>query len=108
MLAHRQRLFFIALALCGVISGCSWVKLSDQAQEVRIVKSTDVSHCQKLGNTSVKTLNKIGIIKRDSYAIQGELNDLARNEAAKLGGNRLVAINQAKLGTQDFSVYRCP
>ena len=96
------------LILSILIQGCTWVKVSQEGKAVRTVKIDQVASCNKLATTTVKTTHKVGFVNRDDYKLRTELNDLARNEAAKLGGNTMVAITQPEQGAQTFAVYNCP
>jgi D-serine dehydratase len=82
--------------------------LSEAGKTVRTTTIDEVARCSKLVTTTVNTLHKVGFLNRDDYKLRTELNDLARNEATKLGGNTLVAMTKPAQGSQTFAVYRCP
>lgn len=95
----------IVSALC--LSACTVVEVSSNARNVRLVEYSEVNDCRRLSEVTVGTTPKIGFIQRNHYTIQTELYDLARNEAVRQGGNRMVAANQPIEGVQRFDVYQC-
>jgi len=71
---------------------------------VRSVRT--VESCQKLGKVNTKVVSKV-VFSRDTEKIAGELADLARNEAALMGGNTIVPISGINDGRCSFGVYQC-
>lgn len=102
----RFRLFFLIIAIAS-LSACTWVKLSPDGQSVRILARSAVSSCNKLGKTNVTVANKVIGMQRSDKAIQENLNVLARNAAAGMGGDTIVAEKPQHDGMQTFDVYRC-
>jgi len=99
-----------AVAICAValsLSGCSWVSITEEAQNVRVVTASEASGCKKIGNVSAKTTDHVTIFARSDQKVQRELESLARNEATELGGDAIVPIGAPKEGRQSFDVYRC-
>jgi len=79
----------ILIALCGglILSSCTWVKVTAKGESVRLVQSVRaVEPCKKLGQINTKVVSQV-IFNRDPEKVAGELADLARNEAALMGGN---------------------
>ncbi len=97
----------VAVLMCVWISGCEVVHVSDAARLVQVVGMNEVEGCDRLSEITVSTTYKLGFIKRDHYTVQTELYDLARNEGAKQGGNRLVPVSELIDGVQRFGLYRC-
>lgn len=99
------------LALYGflavIASGCTWVQLTDAGEAVQIGYAGDVKSCQMMGTISVTTQSKI-VLERDATAVQEELYNLARNQAAPMGATNLMPHALPEQGTQAFSAYRCP
>lgn len=99
-------------ALLGVtlalgLSACSFIEVSESAEAVKLASDYEVSGCQKLGFTRTQVLAKIGFIARDSETMTAELADLARNEAAAMGGDTIVPQAPVKDGAMVFDIYRC-
>jgi hypothetical protein len=105
MFAKRMSL---AVILTGALaSGCSWVELTPQANDVQILKPHTVTGCERVGVTSASTKYKVGIVNRGKEKIEEEIQILARNRAVEMGGNVLVADSDITEGSQRFVVYRC-
>ena len=51
--------------------------------------------------------DKIGFIAHGKDSVQEEVNFLARNNAADMGGNTRIASGPLIDGEQAFKVYRC-
>jgi hypothetical protein len=100
---------FTALGLlsAGLLSGCTWVELKPQGEKVRILAAQEVRRCKALGRVSTNTAAKIGFIARPKGDVQEEVYRLARNNAAAMGGDTVVASGPLIDGEQRFRVYRC-
>ncbi|MDD5034443.1 MAG: DUF4156 domain-containing protein [Methylococcaceae bacterium] len=90
-----------------LISGCTWVDLKPQAEKVRILAPQEVGRCREVGRVSANTAAKIGFIARGKDSVQEEVHRLARNNAADMGGDTIVASGPLIDGEQPFKVYRC-
>lgn len=95
------------LLLVLSLAGCSWVKVSEQGALVAVSDYDAVAHCSKLGFTRSLVAHKIGFIERDAETMTQELTDLAKNEAALMGGDTIVPRAPVKQGQMVFDVYRC-
>ena len=103
------RIFFTLTFLSFTISACTWVELNESGQRVRLATNNEVASCQKIGNVSAKTRN--AIIKgsaRGAERVAKELTTLARNEAATINANTIVAASPIEKGSQTFYAYQCP
>jgi hypothetical protein len=95
-----------SLALLG--SACTWVELTPSGQNVRVGTMAQAMHCERLGATHAKTSTRVGIFSRTPKKIDEELEFLARNEAADMGGNTIVAQGPTSSeGRRSFDVFRC-
>ena len=63
-------------------------------------------NCRKVGIVSAHTKDQV-VINRSDSKVREELLVLARNEAAKLGGDSIVAMGPPRAGEQDFTAYKC-
>ena len=99
----------IPVALCMVLllNGCSWVEVSPAAEGVRTAVAADVVDCKPMGSVTSNVLSKVGFIERNEYKVAAELEDLARDQAAKMGANVIVPDGEVVDGSQDFLAYRC-
>ena len=97
---------FIAICSSLVLFSCTWVKVTSKGEGVRLVQSARaVELCNRLGKVSTKVESKI-LFSRDSEKVEGELADLARNEAALMRGDTIVPISEINDGRRSFDVYR--
>jgi len=95
-----------------VAGGCSWVKSTELGARVRVVTAGEVTageveDCADAGTTHVSVMDKLGVVERNQAKVAKELATLARNSAAQLGGDSVVAITEIVDGTQTFAVYQC-
>ena len=100
----------VVASLCLLIglSGCTWVKLTTEGEKVAVVSSVD-SACNKLGTTTSIGRAEIASVDRNEAKVASELETLARNHAAGMGGNTIVSQGSvSEEGQQTFVVYQCP
>jgi hypothetical protein len=89
-------------------AGCAWVRLTPEGEDVRVASAGEVSACEKLGATHSKTSDRAGIFARNPRKIDEEVEFLARNEAANMGGDTIVSQGPiSEDGRRSFDVYRC-
>lgn len=96
--------------ICGLILGltaCSWVTLTPSGEKARVLDPEDVVHCRKVGATTVTTRAQVANVYRSQGKVAEELQILARNAAADLGGDTVVPQGPAVDGKQTFDVYKC-
>ena len=86
---------------------CNWVPLTIEGENVRVLQADAVADCQKVGNVTSKTSDRIIIFARSDRKIREELESLSRNEAVGLNGDAIVPIGTESGGRQSFEVYRC-
>jgi hypothetical protein len=91
-----------------MLSACSFVGVTPEGQDVRLLTQSQVGACQRVGTTTSTTTSRVVIVPRGSETVQTELVDLARNEAGLMGGNAIVADGTVVDGRQRFIVYSCP
>ena len=100
----------IALIASTALFGaaCAWVDLTPAGESVRVGTMAQAMHCEKLGATHAKTSTTVGIFSRSAKKIDEELEFLARNEAAEMGGNTIVAQGPTSSeGRRSYDVFRC-
>ncbi|MFB3076437.1 MAG: DUF4156 domain-containing protein [Lysobacterales bacterium] len=102
------RTVVISLLFSIGLAGCTWVKLTNEGEKVTVTSSVN-SACKKLGSTTSIGRSELASIDRNEAKVATELETLARNHAAGMGGNTIVAQGPVtKEGQQTFSVYECP
>lgn len=105
---RTMRCFLTIIGLAAVtLSGCVWVDLDPKGEQVKVLTATEASRCKRIGHVDSNTAPDIAGIPRDGESLNNELTRLARNHAAELGGNGVVAIGSQKNGQQSFNVFRC-
>ena len=96
----------IALTI-GCLSACTWVKLTEEGKTVQVMAQASGS-CQRLGQTNSITKSDIASINRNREKVATELETLARNAAARMGGDIVVPETEiSETGEQSFGIYRC-
>jgi hypothetical protein len=104
--AWRTLLCGALIGTLNVIGGCTWVKLSDAGALVQPTEVGAIATCQRVGIVTTQTQSKV-VVSRGDTKVREELLVLARNEAAALGADTIVAIGRPGDGRQDFEAYLC-
>lgn len=91
----------------GAVSGCTFVALKPQAQKVRLLAAQEVRNCRHLGKVTASTAATVAFIPRSRDSVTEEVQNLARNHAASMNGDSIVAVSPLNEGEQSFEVYRC-
>jgi hypothetical protein len=95
------------IALLAVTS-CTWVSLTRQGDNVRLVSVSEAQGCKNMGRTQVSLRDYIiDGIKRDPVKVERELNTLGRNSAAEMGGDTITPASEIVNGSRSFDVYKC-
>lgn len=97
----------LLLALSLWITGCAWVALDDDGRSVLAVEPSAVEECRRIGKTTVSVRDRVAAVQRSPSRVGSELETLARNSAAEMGGNRIVALTPVRDGAREYAVYRC-
>ena len=106
MFMNNTRLIHALLATVAV-SACTWVTPAEDAANVAIVEARHITTCERIGVTSASVRDRVGFINRSDRRVAEELATLAKNSAASMGGDTLVASSEIDEGVQEFIVYRC-
>lgn len=103
-----QKLLPIVLLTSFAFAGCTWVELKPEGEAVRVASGGEVGSCKRIGTATSVGVDEVGFITRSEEKLSEELQTLARNEAATMGGNTVVADSEIVEGRQTFVVYQCP
>ena len=96
------------LVLALLLSGCaSTIKLNEQGEKVRVLDPDEVSSCRELGRTNTSVTWVMLGVERPEDAVAKELRVIARNSAARMGGDTIVPLTVIDKGQQTFVVYKC-
>jgi len=101
-----MRLIVLA-ALLPVLSACTWVELSPQANVIKVIPADAPNSCQKLGEVAVSVKDRVAFYQRNDVKVRDELETLARNEAMSLQADTIQPMTQPTDGEQRFGAYRC-
>ena len=104
-----KKILLMTMAALVVFSlaACAWVKVTGKGEGVRVLQSAQsLESCKKMGNVNSKVISQF-IFDRDAEKVAGELADLARNEAALMGGDTVVPVSKIIDGRRSFAVYQC-
>lgn len=98
--------FVLSVVILG-LTACTWVEPTREGSEVLVVKTSNVETCKKVGTTTASVKHKVGIITRSDEKVTEELTILAKNKAAEMGGDSIVAQGEAFEGSMSFDIYKC-
>ncbi len=102
-----MRKFFPSLLLI-TLTGCTWVELTDEGKAVQVADSAPAT-CTEIGTASATIKADVATIDRNRDKVATELETLARNHAAGMGGDVIVAAGPvSEDGKRDYTVYDCP
>lgn len=101
-----HRLVVVAL-FAGIVAGCVFVQPTVEGKKVRLLTNHEVDHCRSLGNITSTVADRVGAIARSQEAVEDDVLQNAKNGAADMGGDTIVAAGALAAGKQNFGVYRC-
>ena len=103
-----MKLTICALSLAIIcLPACTWVEPTKESSGVTLVKSFNVKSCVKLGTTTATVKDKVGPVTRDEDTVREELITVAKNKAATLGADSIVANEPVSEGSMSFDMYKC-
>lgn len=95
-------------AFAATFAACSFVSLNPQAENTTVLpKGSSYANCKFLGNTNVSIWSKATTFQSQEKA-ESQLDTLARNEAASMGGNSVTPTSEIVNGQRSYGVYNCP
>ena len=89
-----------------LLSACSALQLTEGGEKVRVLEPTEISSCKNLGRTNTSVTARV-VVERPADTIAKELEIVARNSAARMGGDTIVPLTVIEEGQQTFVVYKC-
>ena len=101
------RILCISILVLAWSVGCSWVPVSPEAESVVAVPAVQAEDCQRIGESRVSVRDRVAAVQRAPGKVREELERLARNEAARLGGDRIVALGPVAEGARTYAVFDC-
>ena len=99
--------YYVLSVAIASLPACTWVEPTKESSGVTLVKLFNVNSCKKLGSTTATVTQNFGPVTRDDDVVMEELITLAKNRAAKMGGDSIVAQEPVVDGSMSFDIYRC-
>ncbi len=100
----RRVVMLMVVAAC---TSCTWVKPTEQGELIVLRDLSDVTDCKRIGKTTAISRVKVAGVKRKEKKVTLELQTIARNQAARMGGNVVSALGPIEGNEQSFGVYSC-
>lgn len=94
------------IAATILLSACSTLKLTEGGEKIRVLEPSEVESCREMGKSNTSVTTRV-IIERPAETIAKELRVIARNSAARMGGDTIVPLTVVENGQQTFVVYKC-
>lgn len=101
------RPLLMGAALTALLAGCTWVKVSPEAEKVVVMPADRVAGCHKIGVVSSTVKATIAGVGRNANKVRDELDNLARQQAVAIGANTIVR-NSIVNGVGTYTAYHCP
>ena len=99
----------ITVGCAGVLlSGCTWVKLTDAGASVRVIDADSAARCIKKGEVTASVRDEVGPYSRNRQKVLDEIETLARNDARELGANAISPLGDVDAGERRYAAYDCP
>lgn len=90
------------------LAACTWVALEKPAQDVLVLPAERLTpDCKSLNKVKVSVAAGVGVLERHDDEVIEDLDVLARNHAAKRGGDTVVARGPVVDGVREYEVFRC-
>ena len=97
----------ISLLCIITTTSCSFVSLDTQARDVNVSENISaLKDCKFLGETNVSLWSKAETFQSQT-TVENQLDTLARNNAATMGGNTITPKSEINNGQRTYSVYNC-
>jgi len=103
----KIKTILVSLVALGISACATPMKLSDTGKKVRVLDPTEISSCRELGRTNTSVTWVLLGVERPEDAVGKELRIVARNSAARMGGDTIVPLTVIEKGQQTFVVYKC-
>ncbi len=102
-----KRRIWTALGTVLLAACVDWVPLTPAGEKVRVASAAEVAACTKLGDVTANTKVTVGPLARDEAKAAGELEALARNDAATMGANAIVPTGPVDWDHRSYAAFRC-
>lgn len=102
-----RKQFLPLVLLAALAGGCVFVQPTVESKKVRVLTAGEVERCRHISALTAQVQDRIGNIPRSREAVEDDVLQHAKNEAAAMGGDTIVAVSEFKDGRQTFNVYSC-
>jgi len=102
-----KRLTHVGVTTVLLLSGCAWVQLTNEGEQVSVIQPELAKTCKRIGQTESTVKDKVGVFERNDNKVADELQTLARNAAGRMGGDAVMAAGPVEEGKQLFYIYDC-
>lgn len=102
--ANRLKILCLLMLVLGV--GACGPELSLKGNKVELGNPEEISHCRLLGNTRI-VLSTTQAKFSSQKTMESYLNIEARNFAARVGGDTVLALGAIEDRGQIFRIYNC-
>lgn len=99
--------YIAVVLLAAFVGGCVFVQPTAEGKKVRLLTAGEVERCRHVSTLTAQVADRIGNIPRSREAVEDDVLTHAKNEAAVIGGDTIVAVSELKDGRQTFNVYSC-
>ncbi|HEX5055657.1 MAG TPA: DUF4156 domain-containing protein [Gammaproteobacteria bacterium] len=94
--------------MVALLAGCTWVKMTPEGEQARVLTESQARNCTSLGVTTVSMPTKVVGIPLNEKKVNVELEKLARNAVSEFkGADSVRPVGDARNGKQTFEVYDC-
>ena len=102
-----MRSVFTVLVLSLFMVACTWVELNPKGEGVRVITASEAQGCKPVGKAHAQVLDTAAGFKRSAEKMALELETIARNTAAEIGGNAIMPTSPIQEGKRDYQVFLC-
>ncbi|MBS3744836.1 MAG: DUF4156 domain-containing protein [Wenzhouxiangellaceae bacterium] len=101
------RFLTVAVLIPLTLAACAWVQLTEEGESVDVADADRMTDCRRIGEVTVSVRDRVAAVQRKPGKVAEELERLARNEAAELGGDHVVALGPVRDGGRRYAVFDC-
>ena len=95
-----KKLAVSMIVAASLLSGCSFVNLTEKGEQIVLLKPAQVTACERIGSTIVAVKDTVAGVDRSVEKMDAELAILARNSAPDIGGDTVVREERLADGKQ--------
>ena len=97
----------VIIVVAGSLAACATIRLTPEGEKARLLSVDEAANCEKLSRSVISIKPSLLSIPRPKAIIVKDLQVLARNGAANMGGDTVAPVSGVSNGQQTFEVYKC-